>query len=204
MLRKVAMGVSALALGLSGIAMTGGSASAAAPVDASGTLNCSISGTVKIAPKLVLGGDSPSGSLVLAKVKSTSCTGTSGVTSVKGNFMARLPTNDCLALTDAPFPASSFGPVKYKGAGKYTGSTMSFTSGGTFTATDPISLDIPGGGTASITSGSFAGQAPSLHFVFDQLAEAVTTSCTPKAKGVKGTGGLKKLTFSGDSYLDIG
>lgn len=202
MLRKIAMGVSALALGLSGVALGAGSASAAAPVDASGTLNCTIAGKVKIAPGLVIGGTSPGGSLFLAKVKSTSCTGTSGVTSVKGNFTFRLPTNDCLALISASFPASAFGPVKYKGVGKYTKSIADFTSA-SFTITDPLTMDVPGSGSGSIASGSFKGQTPSLHFVIDQTTEQFATNCTPKTKGLKGSGGLKKMTFSGASYFDI-
>jgi hypothetical protein len=203
MVRRLALVASALALAMSGVALTAVSASAAAPVDASGTLHCSITGKVKIAPKLLFGGGTPGGSLFLAKVKSTSCTGTSGVTSVKSNFTARLSTNDCIALATQPFPAATLGPAKFKGVGKYTKSTTDFTAGGTFSTTDPITLSVPGAGVSSIASGSFMGQQPTITFVFDQSAASLGNACQAHDKDVPGSGGLKKLTFSGSSSLDI-
>jgi hypothetical protein len=173
-------------------------AQAAAPVDASGTLDCALTGKVKISPKLVFGGNAPGGSLFHAKIKGT-CTGSSGVKSVKGDLKARLPTNDCTALALQPFPASTFGPVKYKGSGKYTGSSTNFTAGGTFTTTDPITLNLPGAGTSSVSSGSFVGEDPTMTLVFNESAQTLANACGPKQKGVKPSGGLKKLSFGGAS-----
>ena len=203
MIRRMAAVAGAVAMGLSGVALTAGNVSAmpTPPVNASGSLHCAITGKVKIVPPLLFGGASPSATFT-AKVKSTSCTGTSGVTSVKGTFSAVLATNDCIGLAALPFPMSAFGPVKYKGAAKYNTSTVSFTSGA-FTVADPILLSAPGGGTSSVASGSFVGQQPSLTFAFEQPAATFATNCQAKTKGVKGTGGLKKMTFSGSSSFDI-
>jgi hypothetical protein len=200
MLRRIALVGVAAALGFAMLGVP--AAEAAAPVNASGTLDCAISGKIKIAPPLVFGGNTPGGSLFIAKVSGT-CTGSSGVKSVKGNLKARLPTNDCTALAAAPFPAATFGPVKYKGGGKYTGSNTNFTAGGSFTFSDPITLSLPGAGTSSVGSGSFVGQNPSMTIVIDQSAESLATACQPKTKGVKGSGGLKKMSFSGASSYDI-
>ena len=90
--------VSVLALVLGVLVATTGSASAAGPVNASGTLHCAIAGKIKIAPKLLFTGGTPGGSLFQAKVKSTSCSGSSGVMSVKGNLTARLEPNNCTAV----------------------------------------------------------------------------------------------------------
>jgi hypothetical protein len=143
------------------------------------------------------------GSLFLGKVRGT-CSGTSGVTAVKGNFMTRLPSNDCTALATTAFPASDFGPVRFTGPGaKYTKSTTTF-SGGEFGTSDPVSLAVPGtGGSSTIESGSFAGQTATMTFVMDQTVNDFITGCGPKQKGVKGSGGLKKMTFGTTSSLDI-
>jgi hypothetical protein len=200
MLRRLALVGAAIALGLATLAVP--AAEAAAPVNASGTLDCTINGKVKISPKLQFGGTSPGGSLFHAKVKGT-CTGSSGVTSVKGDLKAQLPTNDCTALATGGFPAATFGPVKYKGGGKYTGSSTSFSPGGTFSVSDPITLNLPGAGVSSVGSGSFAGESPTMTLVFDQGASELATACGPKQKGVKASGGLKKLTFGGASSYEI-
>jgi hypothetical protein len=200
MVRRLALLGAVVALSASTLGVP--SAHAAKPVDAAGTLDCALTGKVKISPKLTFGGNTPGGSLFHAKVKGT-CTGSSGVTSVKGDLKARLPTNDCTALAAGSFPAATFGPVKYKGAGKYTKSNTSFTAGGTFTAANPITLNLPGAGTSSVSNGSFAGEQPTMTLVFDQTAEQLATGCGAKQKGVKGSGGLKKMTFGGASSFDI-
>jgi hypothetical protein len=177
-------------------------AQAAAPVNAAGTLDCALTGKVKISPKLTFGGNAPNGSLFHAKIKGT-CTGSSGVKSVKGDLKARLATNDCTALALQPFPAATFGPAKYKGGGKYTGSSTKFTAGGTFTTTDPIALHLPGAGSSSVANGSFVGQHPTMTLVFNESAQTLANACGPKQKGVKPSGGLKKLSLDSASSLAI-
>jgi hypothetical protein len=190
----------ALALGASVAGAT--AASAAKPVvNASGSLHCTITGKVKVAPTPLTFGGPATPTTMTAKIKSGTCTGSSGVTSFKGNYIANLPTSDCTALAISTFPPSSITNAKLKGASKYNLTTLSFSTA-TFTAANPITFDAPGAGTSS-ASGSFAGQEPTVHLTLDQSAETFATNCQPKTKGVKGSGGLKKMSFSGGSYIDI-
>jgi hypothetical protein len=201
MLRKVALVGSVIALAVAALGV--GTAEAAKPkVNASGSLNCPVTGKAKINPPLVFGGTGPV-SFVL-KLKSGTCTGSSGVTAFKGTLTATLPTRDCLGLAPpAPFAAASISQkVKLKGNQKFNPTAISFTQGGTFTVTNPITLSVPGNGTSSAT-GSFAGQNPSLFLVADQGVDTFAANCQPKTKGVKGSGGLKKMSFSGASALTI-
>jgi hypothetical protein len=194
--------VVALTLG-AGVVSASGAWAKGAPVDAHGSLHCSISGKIKFGPTPLTFGGPATATTMSAKVKSGSCSGSSGVTSVKAKFTINLSSSDCTALALTNLPAATFGPgAKVKGAAKYNATTISFAPGGTFTAASPITMDEPGVGSASVT-GSFAGQSPSLHLVFDQSAGTLATNCTPKTKGLKGCGGLKKMSFNASSYLDI-
>ena len=204
--KRIFATLAASALVAGALSVTAGPAFAAAKVDASGTLHCTITGKVKVSPPLVFGGSAAGGATFSAKVASTTCSGTSGVSSVKGTFTAHLPTNDCTALALIAFPGGTFGgakPLKFKGGAKYNPSSVSFTSGGTFTAADPIVMHLPGAGTTSIPSGSFHGQQASLTMSYLQSAGTFATNCQPKTKGLKGSGGLKKMSFGGASSFDI-
>lgn len=205
MKRKILAGVSAAALGLTGLALTAGSAQAAKPpVNASGTLSCTLkTGKVKISPPLLFFGTAGAATFK-TKINTVSCSGTSGITSFKGELNATLPTNDCFALAAQPFPGATITKTKLKGTGKYNPANVTFTAGSTFTAANPIVMDMPGGGTSTISGGSFAGQSLSLHLVYEQPAETFATNCTAKTKGLKGSGGLKKMSFGPGSTLTVG
>jgi hypothetical protein len=199
MLRKVAIVGSTVALALT--VLGSGTAHAATPVNASGTLHCVIAGKVKLSTPLTFGGPAVPVTMT-AKVKSTSCSGTSGVTSVKGNWVATLGTSDCTALALAAFPPNSFSQkVKYKGAAKYNPSATNFSTGA-FGVTDPVTLNVPGAGT-STTTGSFVGQDMEINFVFNETTTVFANGCGPKQKGVKPSGGLKKMSFGTTSTLDV-
>jgi hypothetical protein len=194
--------VVALTLAAGVVTATGASAKAA-PVDAHGSLHCSISGKIKFSPTPLTFGGPATPTTMSAKVKSGSCSGSSGVTSVKAKFTINLSSSDCTALALTNLPAATFGPgAKVKGAAKYNATTIHYAAGGTFTAASPITMNEPGVGSASVT-GSFAGQHPTLHLVFDQDAQTLATNCTPKTKGLKGSGGLKKMSFNTQSFIDI-
>jgi hypothetical protein len=205
MFRKVFVGASVAALGLSGLAMTAGPASAAkVPVEAHGTLSCAITGKVKIKPNALLLLNDRGPTVFTAKWKSSSCSGSSGVTGAKGTMTATLPSSDCLALQALPFPGGSVTKVKYKGAAKYLPGDFTFTSGGTFTITTPLQMDAPGTGSSTVPAGrSFAGQQPSFHFAYNEPVEQFAINCTAKVKGTPKHplgykyGGLKKMSFGG-------
>lgn len=191
----------ALTVGMGVVTATGASA-AGAPVDAHGSLHCSVSGKVKFSPTPLTFGGPATPTTFTAKVKSTTCSGSSGVTSFKGTFSAPLPTSDCNTLASGNMPATTLGPAKVKGATKYNPTTVHYTAGGTIVPANPITMDEPGAGSSTVT-GSFAGQHPALHLVFDQTASTLATNCQPKTKGVKGSGGLKKMSFNTASFIDI-
>jgi len=179
----------AVTLGVSVVAATG--ASAVAPVNAHGSMHCTLTGTVKFVPGLVNGGTAGS-SVTTMKFKSTGCTGTSHVTSLKGTLTATLTSNNCIDLATKPFPASTT-TIKYKSATKYNASSLHYTTGA-FTPTNPITFDEPGSGSSTVT-GSFAGQHPTLHFQLDQSVSALAAACGGK--------GLKKMSFTTNSNIDI-
>jgi hypothetical protein len=191
----------ALTLGAGIVTATGASAAKAPPSDAHGSLHCSVSGKVKISPPLMFGSTAGPATMT-AKAKSISCSGSSGVTSIKGSFSAALPSSDCNVLASGNMPASTFGPAKVKGAAKHNATTFHYGAGGAIVPANPITLDEPGSGSSTVT-GSFAGQDPELHLVFDQSAAVLGTACQPKTKGLKGSGGLKKMSFNAASYIDI-
>jgi hypothetical protein len=190
-----------LTLGVGIATASGAGAAKAPPANAHGSLHCSISGKVKFSTPLLFNVNSGP-STFTATFKSSSCSGTSGVTSFKGTFSATLPSSDCLALATSNLPAASVSNTKVKGSAKYNPSTISYTAGGTFTAAAPITMNEPGVGSSSVT-GSFAGQHPTLHLVFDQDATTLANNCTAKTKGLKGSGGLKKMSFNTASFIDV-
>ena len=203
MARRFTAFTAALALTLGvGVAFATGAGAAAAPVDAHGTLTCSVSGKVKFSTPLTFG-STAGPSAFTAKMKSISCSGSSGVTSFKGTFSAQLSSSDCNALAATGLPAASITGTKLKGASKYNPTTINFAAGGSFTASNPITMDEPGAGPLSTATGSFAGQHPTLHLVFDQTVTTLATNCQPKTKGVKGSGGLKKMSFNASSHIDV-
>lgn len=179
----------AVTLGVGVVAATG--ASAAAPVNAHGSMHCTVTGTVKFKPGLVNGGTASSVAASM-KLKSTSCSGTAHVTSLKGTLAATLTSNNCIDLATKPFPASNT-TVKYKSATKYNASTIHYTTGA-FTPTNPITFDEPGSGSSSV-AGSFVGQHPTIHLQLDQDVNALAAACAGK--------GLKKMSFSTNSNIDI-
>jgi hypothetical protein len=54
-----------------------------------------------------------------------------------------------------------------------------------------------------VASGSFVGQHPTLTLVATETTATFLTNCTAKTKGLKGSGGLKKMSFSTGSSFDI-
>jgi hypothetical protein len=179
-----------------------GSAHAAAKVNASGGMHCALTGKAKFSPALVTGGTAGS-STFTAKLTGASCTGSSGVTSFKGTLVSVLPSNNCMVLAGQPFGAGTIQKAKYKGGAKYNPSVPSFTAGGSFTELDPVTLSIPNTGSTSVASGSFVGQSFTVTLQINEPVTTLATGCQPKTKGVKGSGGIKKLSFGGSSNIDF-
>jgi hypothetical protein len=195
MVRKTLVATSALALAVAALGAGSGAAYAKTlPVNATGTLHCTVTGKTKLVPPKLFTGTSPA--VDTQKVKLTNCTGTSGVTSGKGTIVTNT-INSCVA------PAvGSTGTFKWKGVGKYNQSVINLTAG-SVSGASVITATIP---SSSIT-GSFQSETATLVSVQDQTVGTFITACGPKTKGVKGSGGLKKTSYTGvngPSTFDIG
>jgi hypothetical protein len=156
----------------------------APPVNAAGTLNCTITGKTKLSPAYLFTGTSPA--TATQHVTLSNCTGTSGVTSGKGTIISNT-TNSCVAPS-----VGATGTFKWKGAAKYATSTIQFAPG-TVSGSTVITTSAP----STSISGSFQGEAATQSSVQDQTVSQFITSCSPKTKGVKGSGGLKKESYTG-------
>jgi hypothetical protein len=204
----------AVVIALLGLVLTAGSAPAAVdktPVWPDGTLHCRIAGKTWFKPRgLISGGTSAFAYTVLiTKFKSTSCSGTSGVTKLKGELLPDpLLSDDCSTFFASPFPKTLLALKKPKGAHKFYPDTESFlfTSGGIFNSTGPIELNLPGNGAMTPIEnqfGYFPGRQVALHLVYNATTSSIARNCMPKNKALPGSGGLKKLSFAGASSLDI-
>jgi hypothetical protein len=173
----------------------------AASVNATGTLHCAISGKMRFAPGF--GYRLATSDSVLRATVSGPCTGTSGVTRMKGRLIAYLhydfpsfpAENICLSDFNG-FPVQ-FGPVRFTGGAKYAPSRVEFTRSETVESSGTLALDLPADGLSFIPSGSFGGKRPTMTLAFDQNAEDVYFTCQ------LGKRGLRKLTFGGTSSFDI-
>ena len=194
-MRKIILIGSVVAVGVATLGV--GTASAAPPVNATGTLHCAITGKAKYSPPLSRGSGAASSQLKMRLV-GTGCTGTSGITSIKGKLTAEIPVGSCNHFAD---PYASQLVVKFKGAAKYTSSTTSFTSSELVPEYEaPATVNLPGSGSSFVGAGSFAGRHPTLKLVFDQTGARIGYDCyAPKGKEHL----LKKLAVIGGSSFDI-
>jgi hypothetical protein len=223
MLKKIAMTATAAALALGGLA-TFASPSGAAKINvgnATGSVDCSGGGKVKIKPGL-MNEDGPSvpgytgtprwvvaPALTTAKLKLV-CSGTTG--------------NSAVSVTSAKVVATSQGTEPGTCSGLTSGSDTDFTatiswkaSGGTI---NPSTITYSGfepeglgfrlpetGGTATIT-GSYAGGTSEAHAVLAEVpdfsrCDARVTQKPGKPVKVKSPKGLKKLVLSPAGTLSV-
>jgi hypothetical protein len=172
--------------------------------NATGTVHCTTTGKVKISPALTNANTLPS--TTTAKIKSISCTGTTG--------------NAAVTISKAKGSATSTGTSPGTCTGLLTPGTTPFSvhvdwkaTGGSLNATDityanvgpsGIGFDLPSNGAAgaatSTITGSYAGEKSWSHAT---IALPDLTLCNPgpppKNKPAKG---IKKLTITGGT-IDI-
>jgi hypothetical protein len=194
MIRRIALAATTAALALGGVAVAAGPAAAAAgpTITAVGSVNCNISGKVKISPALTNANTLPS--TTTAKIKG-SCTGTteSGVT----------PTSVKSVVT-------STGTTPGTCTGLLTPSTAPFTAGNTWKASggkiNPSTVVFPGfapngGGfalTLGTTTGSYAGfqnATAQANVDLALIAGQIATGCDPQPPKFKAAKGIKKITI---------
>jgi hypothetical protein len=89
--------------------------------------------------------------------------------------------------------------IKWRGSGRFE-STQLADSNGRLVFGGGSFLQLPAVQRNSALSGSYAGNTTeSLQLGFDQTLNQIEAACTAKTPGVRGSGGLKKLTFSSAS-----
>jgi hypothetical protein len=174
---------------------------AAAPtVAASGALNCSVTkGSLDISPSVLFGGTATS--VVFTFSDTLECSGDSGVTSGRFKASGTADSNDCSNLVNAGLPPVS-GSIKWKGAQRYTSSSVAFSNAAFSLANSDVGIDLPAAGAdagTSTVSGSFAGQPITVGLVADQSAVELADGCYSS----KGLAGLTFTGVAGASVLDI-
>ncbi len=180
------------------------------PVTATGQIYCQVRGKISFSPKLVFNGTTP----VVARYKGTTgyCYSgpdfldepVAGITGAKLRGRFQMPTNDCGtggATVDG-------GPNEFTARWKATGhrvvrTTVELSSLRMLLVNADIDNALLASDGTISTTGSFPG-------TIDGLLRAsmyspkfdIATRCQPKTKGVRGTGGLKRLEFGGgDSFF---
>jgi hypothetical protein len=184
------------------VGVTPSSAFGARPTTAaSGPLSCSItSGTLDISPPVSFGGTATAAVFTFSdKLK---CSGTSGVTSGSFKASGTASSNDCAALATEGFPPVS-GTIHWKGAQRYSPSTVDFSNGGFSLANSEVAVDLPATGASAGTAtvaGSFAGEPLAVSLVADQSISTLEAGCYNTQQGLAG---LSFTGVAGPSVLDV-
>jgi hypothetical protein len=190
-----------IALVLTGMVVAAPQASAKTPVIASGGIECNLTGKAKFVPPLVFGATGTSA--VSFSGSFSDCSDTAGVTTGKVTVTATLPTDCTQDLNSAQ--AFNLGAVnfriKWHGMGRFANTNGGSLTEGYFSESGPEATGTAGllflDGIDPSTTGSFASSASGFLFggQSTETPAQLGINCTPKTKGQRGTGGLKKLTI---------
>ncbi len=200
MIRRIAIGATAAALALGGLAMVASPAFAAKPtITATGSANCSITGKLKIDPPLRNTNTAPS--TVTGKLKGV-CSGSteSGVSPVKikiGVVQHGTNAGTCNALATGntdPFTLS----VMWKGSGGHINPSTATVKGFELTGTPNFGFNLPNSTSPnpqSSVTGSYAGTNNVTAHA--HIAVPDTSVCNPTTKNgkTKPAKGIKKIAI---------
>jgi hypothetical protein len=208
MIRKIALAATSAALALGGIATMSSPVSAAKPtITAQGSVNCSITGKVKISPPLTNTNTVPSN--ITGKLKGD-CTGTTeqGVTPAKvkiGITYRGSGPGTCNGLAQPgvdPFTMS----LTWKGAGGKINPSTATLKGFVLTGVPNFGFDLPNPNAPSprtTVTGSYAGtNTASAHAHIDVPDTSVCDPTTKNGK-TKPPKGIKKIVILPGSTLSI-
>jgi hypothetical protein len=206
-IKLIVTGAAAAALGLAVLGTPGvAGAVKAPPVTAQGQIECSIStGKATIKPGLLDQEPFPPG-VIRIKGTLSGCTtvgggpAPSGITGGKITGTLPMTESPCSGEVNDENVGATF-KIKWKGTQKVVDTSMSPTETSFSGQLSPstgipgFSLIVPGTGADSggYSTGSFSTtntQVLTIHSPTD-----TTAGCTPKTKGVRGSGGLKKVTI---------
>jgi hypothetical protein len=181
------------------VATLGSGTAHGATVVASGTLQCAVTGRITFMPGIGVR-VAPADVRALGQVRGT-CTGTSGVTAMRGKFRAFLPAPPSVpgspCVSDFQGFTATLGPMRFSGGARYAHSSATFAGSEVLTSSGTVTMNLPADASSFVPSGSFGGQEPTLTMVFDQSAAQINSMCLAAKKG------LRKLTFGGASTFTI-
>jgi hypothetical protein len=214
MIRRVLAGAGALAVVLGGavVVQSGVAAATKTPTTLSGTITCSMSGSLKFSPPLVNGGTASDTISVKAKLGSCSGAGASGggVTLTGGRLAATATStvqNSCGAVFSGSALPELAGTVKWMGSGPITSSSVDITNGDAVTDVNgdngqgTINVSLP----TSVTDGSYASQSGTTSGLTSNGSLVATDSKCGKSSGLKGLPfGKPSHTLTGSITIQSG
>jgi hypothetical protein len=206
MLRKIGLAAVAAGLALGSLAVVAGPAGAAKPtITATGNVNCSISGKIKINPPLT--NVNTQQSVITGKLKGT-CTGSTeqGVTPAKVKITVNYTTSGpgtCNGLATPGVDPFSF-DLAWKGSGGKINPSHATLKGFVLTGVPNFGFDLPNPNAPNpktTVTGSYAGtNTASSHAHIDVPDTSVCDPQPPKNKAPKG---IKKIAILPGSTLTI-
>ena len=204
MLRKILLGTGAVALGVGSAIGTGGAIASATktPVQLTGSIACSVTGSLKFSPKLTNGGSGAE--IVTLKARLTGCSGTGGsgggVTLSGGNLTAATSgpfTSNCGPILSGSSLPTFSGIVKWKGTGGHiVTSNISVSSADVFydSGSDTLTTYLT---TVTVSSGSYTGE----HMHFGNLVATKDALKTATSCGAAGIASIKSDAAGGTASV---
>jgi len=166
---------------------------------ANGFLACNFVGKATISPPLLVGATGQS--TLTYKGTLGGCNNSAGIVSGKVEGAVPVP-RDCgdPLMPNGESLGASTATIKWRGDAKFAPTQVADGSGSLVFSGNGSFLQLPAVQRDSTLTGSYAGNATeNLQVSFDQTLSQIETACTAKTTGLRGSGGLKKLTTSSGS-----
>ena len=163
---------------------------------ANGFLACIFVGKATFTPPLLVGATGQS--TLTYKGTVNGCTDSAGI--VNGKVEGAVPVpRDCgdPLMPNGTSLGASTASIKWRGDARFAPTQVADGTGSLVFDNNGSFLQLPAVQRDATLTGSYAGNATeTLQVSFDQTLSQIETTCTAKTKGLPGSGGLKKLTFS--------
>lgn len=186
--RRIALCAAALAAsvtaGAIGTSSPAGAVAKTKTVTMSGTMHCSLTGSIALSPAFTTNGSGTSSTVTLHG-KLTACGGTKGFTrhgvTITGGKITATGTakdNSCVATATSGTLPRLKGEATFSAKGGKAKPTKFVFSGGSFDASSsPITVSYPGSGDTAKATGSFAGSKGGSTAELKQSLDDLLSSC---------------------------
>ncbi len=204
MLRRAGVLVVSVGLAFAGIATAGSAGAASSRVRAHGEMVCDwASGSIKLQPKFVNGGTTPG--FVKFKGDLDNCRNDSGdldpapagITGGTVHGSIAVPTNACTADEPVTVGGSTV-RITWTGSQKIVPSVLTSTDSAYQVNPDDTYFSVPADiqHEGATVTGSFEGGVGQVLGSGLEFGAPIELACTPKTKGLKGSGGVKKFEMN--------